>query len=1430
MKKPQDFTNVELKAKLKERNLSTSGNKAELLARMMQADPEGNWLSEEAEDAGTQLENSSALPGTSAQQPEVRYETDQERTSVGPTGSVQPTSLNDSLTVEDLWRRERELLHRELDLARRENEFLRRSSVSPASGSERSRSPPVNITAVSSLLCEYSGVDQDFGQWERQLRLLRDSYALDDGRTRILIGSRLKGKALEWLHSKPEHLQVNVDELLRQMRAIFDCRVDKVELRRKVEARKWQVGESFQEYYYDKLTKANAAQIPEDELVKYIIEGLPDLTMQDNAKMQNYSSVSDMLSAFKQITLRPERKPQAKTYSENPKVSTKDGSSTTKGNKEASTVVRCQNCNKTGHLTSNCRHPKREKGSCYRCGEFGHMIKDCTQKQLSKKEIGNVNKQPPKEEIGNVESLSEENEFQRNITYQITKDNINYVLCLSSLLDTGSPISFVKDQFVKKLVENLDHKVSDKFYGINRSKLIIKGTLTATVTLDGQTKENLLLYVVPDDTMAACVVLGRDVLSQFRLRLTNDDVREESEAVNAIMNINVKSSTDNEADLLDINAEIPDSGKDRLKEIFLENYVKPERPEIPETKAELKLTLNNTQPFYFQPRRLSHSEKGKLRVILDTLIAKKIIRPSDSEYASRIVLVDKKNGEKRKCVDYRILNKYLARDNHPLPLIEDQLTLLNNKKYFSRLDLKDGFFHIAMAEESIKYTAFTTPLGHYEYLKMPFGLKVGPARFQRFIQDALRVLIDSGDVAVYLDDILVITEALEHHLKVLKTLFRLLVRNKMELRLDKCKFASTSIDYLGYLITGKGIQPTANGIAAVANFPIPRNLKEVHSFIGLSSYFRKFIEKFAVLAKPLNDLMKAGATFMFGAKELEAFETIKRKLISAPILAIYSPHDPTEIHCDASSVGFGAILMQRKADMKFHPVFYFSKRTSEVESRYHSFELEALAVIYALRRFRVYIYGLKFKIVTDCESLKLTLNKKDVSPRIARWALELQSYDYEVEHRIGTKMQHVDALSRVTNIMVIEDNTLEFNLSVCQSKDSKILSIRENLEKNEDQQFEMRNGLVYKKYNGTVLFYVPETMETNILHRYHDGMGHLGIEKTMNTIRCNYWFPKMKQKVETYIRNCLKCIAYSPNSGKKEGYLHSVPKGNVPFQTLHIDHYGPVDKKRLSKQHVFLVVDAFTKHVRLYATKTTSSAEVIRCLTDYFTNYSRPRIMVSDRGTAYTSREFREFLAENDVQHQLIATGSPQANGQVERVNRVLTPILAKLTDNDAGKYWYRVLSDVEFALNNSVNKSTGETPSKLLFGLEQRGKIRDEIAEYLSDNVPQNHRSIEAIRNEAADKIVKSQEQNEHRVNQKRKGAHEYQQGDLVMIRNFDSTPGAPKKLLPQFKGPYVISKELRNNRYVIADIDGFQHTNKPYQGVWESCNMRPWISNDSP
>lgn len=197
------------------------------------------------------------------------------------------------------------------------------------------------------------------------------------------------------------------------------------------------------------------------------------------------------------------------------------------------------------------------------------------------------------------------------------------------------------------------------------------------------------------------------------------------------------------------------------------------------------------------------TKKIKLRYILDDLISKGVIRES-TEYASPIVLTKKKNGEIRMCIDFRALNKITTRDNFPLPLIEDQLDLLEGKKYFTTLNLKDGFFHIKMHEESVKYISFVTPLGQYKYLRMPFGLKGAPLKFQRYVTQIFKDQINAGEISVYLDDFLIATETIEHHFQVLEKVFKLLVANRLELRLDKCRFLQTKLDYLGYTITNEG--------------------------------------------------------------------------------------------------------------------------------------------------------------------------------------------------------------------------------------------------------------------------------------------------------------------------------------------------------------------------------------------------------------------------------------------------------------------------------------------------------------------------------------------------------------------------------------------------------------------------------------------------
>uniref|UniRef100_A0A0K8U9C0 RNA-directed DNA polymerase n=1 Tax=Bactrocera latifrons TaxID=174628 RepID=A0A0K8U9C0_BACLA len=368
-----------------------------------------------------------------------------------------------------------------------------------------------------------------------------------------------------------------------------------------------------------------------------------------------------------------------------------------------------------------------------------------------------------------------------------------------------------------------------------------------------------------------------------------------------------------------------------------------------------------------------------------------------------------------------------------------------------------------MHPESEKYTSFVTPLGQFQFTRMPFGLKNAPSMFQRFIHKIFAEMIKEGEVIVYLDDIMIGTENLENHFQILEKVLNKITQNKLELRLDKCEFLQTSVNYLGYIVDGEGIRADDKGLEAIKNFPVPKNVHTVQSFIGLCSYFRRFVKDFSVLAEPLFDLTKKEKIFSFGAKELECFELLKSKLLGAPVLALYDPNDYTELHCDASSIGLGAILLQRKEDGKMHPIFYFSKRTTEAESRYHSFELEALAIVSALKRFRVYLQGKPFKIITDCNSLALTLNKKELNPRIARWALELQNFNYTLEHRAGKHMQHVDALSRSSNILVVETNTFEENLIICQGRDENLKKCKKLLEEKEHKLFEMRNGVLYRK-------------------------------------------------------------------------------------------------------------------------------------------------------------------------------------------------------------------------------------------------------------------------------------------------------------------------------------------------------------------------------
>ncbi|GBM77993.1 Retrovirus-related Pol polyprotein from transposon 297 [Araneus ventricosus] len=392
-------------------------------------------------------------------------------------------------------------------------------------------------------------------------------------------------------------------------------------------------------------------------------------------------------------------------------------------------------------------------------------------------------------------------------------------------------------------------------------------------------------------------------------------------------------------------------------------------------------------------------------------------------------------------------NIFKDKDRFPLPLIEDILDRLQVSLVFSTIDLKNAFFHVDVNKDSRKYTSFVTHEGQYQFLKVPFGLCNSPAVFQRYINTIFRPLINDGIVLPYLDDIIILSSSFEEGIERIERVLSIASEYGLEINFNKSHFLKKRIEFLGHVVEDGKIFPSTLKTKAALNFPEPANLKQIHSFLGLTGYFRKFIPKYSTIARPLSDLLKKDRKFKFGEEERISFNQLKSMLAEKPVLRIYNPNYKTELHTDASLERYGAILMQKSPDDKnFHPSYYMSKKTTDAEKKYSSYELEALAVIEAVKKFRVYLLGIPFKIVTDCSALEKTMQKKDLVTRVARWALLLEEFDYVIEHRSGTRMTHVDALSRSPiNIFCISFDNILPRLKSAQDSDNEVKAIKELL-------------------------------------------------------------------------------------------------------------------------------------------------------------------------------------------------------------------------------------------------------------------------------------------------------------------------------------------------------------------------------------------------
>jgi len=332
-----------------------------------------------------------------------------------------------------------------------------------------------------------------------------------------------------------------------------------------------------------------------------------------------------------------------------------------------------------------------------------------------------------------------------------------------------------------------------------------------------------------------------------------------------------------------------------------------------------------------------------------------------------------------------------------------------------------------------------------------------------------------------MDDLIIVAPNVEEGIKRLRRVLQVASDYGLDINKSKCQLLQFRIEYLGHVVENGEIYPSPDKVRAVLNFPQPRTLKDLQSFLGLSGYFRKFIERYAVKAKPLSDMLRKEKSFQFSLKEKESWEQLKSDL-SRPVLKIFSQTSETELHTDACKDGFGAVLLQRSSDdNKLHPVYYMSRKTTETESRYTSYELEVLAVVRALEKFRHYLLGMKFKIVTDCVTLQQTMNKVKLSAKVARWTLLIKEFDAVVEHRAGSRMKHVDALSRYPTMAISSENNVIVKIKNAQGNDPELCAIREVLKEKHYDDYSVRNDILYKYKDGRELLVVPSDMQNEII-------------------------------------------------------------------------------------------------------------------------------------------------------------------------------------------------------------------------------------------------------------------------------------------------------------------------------------------------------------
>ena len=940
--------------------------------------------------------------------------------------------------------------------------------------------------------------------------------------------------------------------------------------------------------------------------------------------------------------------------------------------------VRCFSCQKFGHLAKDCplktQKPK-ESVICSYCKKADHKFENC----FARATCSNCGKTGHTSNVcrNKAKAMSV---FDKSCKLQYVKGTI-FGIQIKFLIDPGATLSLVNNDFIR--AHNLDTYVVK--YETKQAILVDGGniSLSAVINADLCVNEKSFQTKLFVSSLSVDALLGLDVLSQLNFSMYLGQER-----IFAL--------------LPDFLFEYEDVFDRSLKESCLQNL---ECFEV--------ITTPNEKPVRSFVRQFNKLDLEFLRNKVAELHEAGVIEVSHSPWRASPVIVDKNDGSKRLTINYKPVNAQTVFDAFPLPNVEELLSKLSGAKIFSKIDFSQFYHQIPLVESDRGKTAFFADGQLWQYTRMPFGLTNAVAACSRIMASIFR---DVTNVLVYLDDILIFAPTQEEHDVTLRAVLDKIRHHNLCLNRKKCEFNMSNVNFLGFYIENGQIRPERGRISALLDFPLPQDLQALERFIGMSTYFGKFVQHFSNLCEPLmavkNHLVRlsgrvSNPTIDYWSEDAKkSFDAIKSEIAEA-VLVLPKPDQSLILRTDASDNAIGAVLQTESGQ----PVSFMSRVLNKAEANYDIVEKEALAVYWSIIRSKMFLIGRPFIVVSDHQPLEFLFSTEKVSPKVLRWRIALQEFNFKIVHCKGKENAAADCLSRVNCVDFAPPMVSLEYIVKAQSFDSESQSMLRYLsgverDKPDDvtlQLWSVRSQLIQKNdtlfhKNGKI--FVPKAARLKVLTLCH-GL-HRGISTTHSSVRESCFWPGDRKAVDVFVSNCRICSLVRPKYFSKPCEPLATKS---PLEILAMDHVGPLPESN-GYRYILTVIDMFSKYAFAFPVRDLSAATVVEKCKEVFSLVGFPDAILTDRGTAFMSDMFLSFIRKFNVRKLSTNSFSPHSNGCCERFNGTLQKkIFAYLKQQGLSKFqWTKSMPGVLLDYRTSVHSTTGCRPVDLFFNFKVLG------------------------------------------------------------------------------------------------------------------------------